>query len=53
MRKKWDDANDARLKELVKDIEASDRRLVLLAKNTGSWLNVRGTTVNGTVLATT
>ena len=46
----WD---DAKLKGLVDDLEANDRRLILLTKNTGSWLIVRGTTVTGTLLAAT
>ena len=48
-----DDANDARIKVLVKDLEALDRRLILHIKNTGSWLTVRCTTVTGTVLGAT
>ena len=49
----WDVANNAKLKGLVDDLEANDRRLILLTKNTGSWLIVRGTTVTGTLLAAT
>ena len=48
-----DDANNSKLKELVKDLEAYDRRLILRAKNTGSWLNFWGTMVTGTVLVAT
>ena len=47
------DINDAKLKELVADIERTDRRLILRAKNTGAWLNVRGTTLTGRVLSAT
>ena len=47
----WDDANEDKLKGLVKDLEATDRRLILRAKNTGSWLTVQDTKVTGTVLA--
>ena len=46
-----DDANDTKLKGRVKDLEALDRRLILCAKNTGSWLTVHRSTVTGTVLA--
>ena len=46
-----DDANDAKLKVLVDDLEASDHRLILRSKNTGSRLSVQNTTVTGTVLA--
>ena len=49
--KRRDDANGAKIKELVDDLKAPDHRLILRTKNTGSWLNVRGTTVTGTVLA--
>ena len=49
----WDDANDSKLKGLVDDLEAPDLRLILCAKNTGSWLSMRGTTVTGKVLAAT
>ena len=46
-----DDANDAKLKGLVQDLEAPDHRLILRAKITGSWLTVWGTVVTGTLLA--
>ena len=49
-KKIWDGANNAKLKVLVDDLEAPNHRLILLSKNRGSWLTVRGTTVNGTVL---
>ena len=45
-----DDANDAKLKGLVDDLKTTDRRLILRAKNTGSWLIVQGNTVTSTVL---
>ena len=51
--KNRDDANDAKLKELVADLDTTNRRLIIHAKNTGAWLNVRGTTVTGTLLAAT
>ena len=43
----------AKLKGLVKDLKALDRRLIIRAKNTGSFLTVRVTIVTGTVLAAT
>ena len=48
-----DDANGAKLKELVKDIEAPNCHLILCSNNIGSWLTVQGTTVTSTVLADT
>ena len=51
--KKRDDVNDAKLKGLVRCIDATNRRLILQAKSTGDWLNVRGTTVTGTLLVAT
>ena len=46
-----EDVNDAKLKELVSDLDSTDHCLILRDKNTGAWLNVRGTTVTGKVLA--
>ena len=48
-----DDANESKLKVLVNDLEAHDRRLILRAKNTGSWLSIQGAVVTVTVLAAT
>ena len=48
-----DYVNNAKIKELVVDLDVTDRRLILHAKNTGAWTNVRGTTLIGTVLAAT
>ena len=48
-----DDVNDAKFKGLVEYIDGTDSYLILPAKNTGAWLNVRVTTVTGTVLAAT
>ena len=48
-----DDVNEAKLKVLAKVIESLDLYLIICAKNTGSWLTVRGTTVTSTVLAAT
>ena len=42
-----------KLKEIVAELYGTDRRFILRAKNTGDWLNVWGTTVNGIVLAAT
>ena len=47
------DVNNAKLMGLVEDLEASDRLLILRAKNTGSWINACGITVNYIVLAAT
>ena len=40
IRKKWDDVNDTKLKELFPDLDTSDHHLILRAKNTCTWLNV-------------
>ena len=45
--------NGAKLKELVADLDETDRCLILRTKNTGAWMNVRVTTVRGIVLADT
>ena len=45
-----DDANDDKLKGLVEDLGEYDLCLILHAKNTGSCLNLQGTTVKSTVL---
>ena len=45
-----DDSNDAKLKELINYLKAPDRRLILRAKNTGSWMNVLDTTLTGNFL---
>ena len=49
----WDDAHGAKLKGLVKDLEALDRRLILSTKSTGSWMTIRGTIITGTLIAAT
>ena len=49
----WDDINDTKLMELVKYPDSPDRRMILHTKNTGTWVNVRGTTITGRVLAAT
>ena len=46
-----DDANEAKLKELVKDHEKLDRRLILCAKNTGEWTTLWGNMAIVAVLA--
>ena len=48
----WDDANDAKFKGLVGDLEGPDRRLILRAKNI-SWMTVQGTMITDIVLAAT
>ena len=49
-KKKWDDANDSKLKGLVGDLIVTGGRLNLHAKNIGACMNVQGTTVTGTIL---
>ena len=51
--KNWDDVNDAKLKGLVRNLDTTNRRFILIAKITSAWLNEQGTTVTGTVLAAT
>ena len=53
MQKNWDDANDATLKGLVGDLKDIDRRLILRDNNTGTRLNLCGTTVTGNLLLAT
>ena len=48
-----DGSKGAKLKGLVDDLEAPERRLILCANNTGLWLTVQDTTVTSTVLAAT
>ena len=48
-----DDANDAKLKEIFKDLEAPVCCLILRSKNTFYWMDLRGNMVTGTVLAAT
>ena len=45
-----DDVNNSKLKELVEDLNGTDRCIIIITKNTGAWLNVGDTTVAGTVL---
>ena len=47
--KNQDDTNDTKLKGLVRYLDITNHRLILYTKNTGAWMNVRGTTVTGTV----
>ena len=51
--KNWDDTNDARLKGLVVDLLGFYWHLILRAKNTGAWLNIRCTAVTGKVMLAT
>ena len=46
----WDNVNDAKLKGLVADLDGTSHCMIVRSRNTGAWLNVRGTTVTGTVL---
>ena len=39
-RKKRDDVNYTKLKDLARDLDTTDLRLILCAKRTGAWLNV-------------
>ena len=48
--KNRDDVNDFKLKELVVDLNSTDRRLIICAKNTGAWLNIKVTMVMVTLL---
>ena len=45
--------NGAKLKELVADLDETDRCLILRTKNTGACTNVWGTSVTSTLLAAT
>ena len=51
--KKQDDANDYKLKVLVRGLDVIDRQLILRAKRIGAWMNVRGNKVTGTVFMAT
>ena len=48
-----EDVNCTKLKGLVRDLNFTDQSLILRAKSTGAWLNVRGTTVTSTVFLAT
>ena len=48
-----DDANKAKLGGLVHNLKTPDRRLILSAKHTSSWLIIQGTAVIGTVITAT
>ena len=52
-KKDWDVAYKLRLKDLVRNLKGTDKRLLLRAKTTGARMSVRGTTVSGTVLSAT
>ena len=45
--------NSAKLKELFAELDSANQQLILCAKNTGAWLNVKGTMVTVAVLAAT
>ena len=53
MKKKRDNANDEKLKELVNGLKPPELHIILRAKNTGSWITMWGNTVTGAVLAAT
>ena len=42
---------ETKLKDLVRDLKGTDRRLILCAKSAGAWMSVHDTTVSGTVLS--
>ena len=46
-------AHKSRIKGLVRNIKGADKRLLIRAKRTGAWMNVRGTIVSGTLLSAT
>ena len=48
-----DGIKNAKLKEIVADLNSSNHFWILRAKNIGAFLNVRSTTVTGTVLGAT
>ena len=49
-KKNWYDVNDAKLKEIVTNLNGTDHCLILRTKNIGAWMNVRGTMVTGILL---
>ena len=51
--KNWDDADDVTLQGLVGYLIGTYRRPIISAKTTAAWINVRGTTVTGTVFPAT
>ena len=51
--KSQDDANGAKIKGPVDDLESPDWRLIIFANNTCYWLSVQGTIVIFTVLSAT
>ena len=50
-KKTRDEANKIKFSETMKEFTNMEHRSMLRAKNTGSWLLARGTTVTGTVLS--
>ena len=44
------EVNNTKLEGIVNNLKIFDRRLYIRAKQTGSWLTIQGTTLNGTVL---
>ena len=53
MEKIWNDVNKTNLGGIAKNLQSPDRRLVLCAKHTVSYMTIRDTKVSGTLLADT
>ena len=51
--KKHYDVNDTKLKGLVRDLDGTDRCLILCANSIGACLNLQGNMETGIVLAVT
>ena len=51
--KNGNDVNNTKLKGLVRNIDSTNRSLILRSKNTDAWLNIQDTMVTGTALAAT
>ena len=52
-KKDQDTVYKTKLKGLVRDLKGTNKRLILRAKSTGTWLSVCSTTGSGTVLSST
>ena len=50
-RKTRDDVNEAKVEVIVDTLDTFDHHQFLRAKQTGSYMNIQGTTVTGTVLS--
>ena len=51
--KNGNDVNNTKLKGLVRNIDSTNRSIILRSKNTDAWLNIQDTMVTGTALAAT